>query len=72
MAYAPVFSAPLGELEEFWESVRDVVGSLRGNAKSIICGYLNGWVGTAGSGYEGVVGQYGGMNKRGWKAYFAN
>ena len=24
-AYAPVSSAPLGELEEFWESVRDVL-----------------------------------------------
>ena len=59
VAYAPVSSALLSELEEFWESVRDVLGSVRGNEKLIICGDLNGWVGTARSGYEGVLGQYG-------------
>ena len=43
-----------GELEEFSESVRDVLGSVRGNQKLIICGKwsnglklreaLEGWV----------------------------
>ena len=32
---------------------------VRGNEKLIICGDLNGWVGTARSGYEGRLGQYG-------------
>ena len=35
VAYAPVSSALLSELEEFWESVRDVLGSVRGNEKLI-------------------------------------
>ena len=30
-AYAPVSSAPLAKLEEFWESIRDVLGSGREN-----------------------------------------
>ena len=60
-AYAPVSSPPLGGLEEFWESVRDVLGSARGN--EILCGDLNGLFGTARSGYEGVLGQYGGKAK---------
>ena len=44
-AYAPVSSAPLGELEQFWESAKDVLGSVRGNEKIIICEDFNGWVG---------------------------
>ena len=58
-AYAPASSAPLGELGEFWESVRDVLHSVRRDEKLIIYGDLNGWVGTAQSDYEGVLGQYG-------------
>ena len=57
-AYAPVFSALLGEVEEFWKSVRDVLGSVRENEKITICGDMNGWVRTALSGYKGVLGQY--------------
>ena len=42
VAYAPVSSAPFGEPEEFWECIRGVLGSVRGNEKLIICGDLNG------------------------------
>ena len=41
------------------ESVRDDLGSLRGNGKLIICGGLSGLVGTARSGSNGMLGQYG-------------
>ena len=54
-AYAPVSSVLLGELEEFWKSVRDVLRSVRENEKIIICGDLNRWIGTARSDYEEVL-----------------
>ena len=41
-AYAPVSSTLLGELEEFWESVRNILDSVRRNKKIIICGDLSG------------------------------
>lgn len=58
VAFAPVSSASLGEFEKFWGTFRDVLGSFRENEKNIISGDLNAWVGTARSGYEGVLGQY--------------
>lgn len=41
-AYAPVSSANPQELEEFWESMRDILDLTEGNERIIICGDLKG------------------------------
>ena len=58
-AYAPVSSASPQELEKFWESVRDILDLVEGNERIIMCGDLNGWVGTKRNSYEAVLGPYG-------------
>ena len=56
--YASILSASiLGELEEFCESIRDVLGRVREKLK--IFGDLNGRFGTARSGYKEVLAKYG-------------
>ncbi|CAK1580625.1 unnamed protein product, partial [Parnassius mnemosyne] len=57
--YAPVASSSRAELEEFWENVREVLDLARGNERIVVCGDLNGWVGTARPGYESVLGKFG-------------
>ncbi|KAJ0183431.1 hypothetical protein K1T71_001407 [Dendrolimus kikuchii] len=58
-AYAPVSSADPQELEKFWESVREILDLAEGNERLIMCGDLNGWVGTKRDGLEAVLGPYG-------------
>ncbi|KAJ0181178.1 hypothetical protein K1T71_003263 [Dendrolimus kikuchii] len=56
---AIISSADPQELEKFWESVREILDLAEGNERLIMCGDLNGWVGTKRDGLEAVLGPYG-------------
>ena len=58
-AYAPISSAGPQELEKFWESVKETLDLAEGNERIIMCGDLNGWVGTKRAGLEAVLGPHG-------------